>query len=430
MDSQGAPLFSSIADAIVPDQTSLRLLGADPARAFERAQRLVGFDLAEGVPQSVRRSFRRIRALFVYGFFQYEFFTVAGQQAELCYDLALGERFVEYCGGKVELRKGGKQPESVSVTVGSLGELISLLHRRHGKYSHRKGWCVVDPLTGRAMPRWYTSLRERFAWAQRAGILTGQNPRLVFEEAIANLRDHAAHPPAHSFGMPNDASLSISDLAETINKLWGRDTPGGRRYPIPLERELFALGRSPDGKHLVFFHGEDLEQLREDRRSWSFELILGAPNDRLQEFDPDFEMTAYPAERLGGPGSWEDVVAAWRAIPESKRRDAVRHHDRLFVLGVLDGQPEVPRSIAAFGRLDQAESARRRWYVIQADISDHARGHVMHELACPPIEKQVGIGPCWQCPAHTSVADGTWAEAHKAVVAWEASREMNQRLGH
>ena len=417
MASEDALLFATVAEASRPDPRSLRLFGSDPGRAFERVQRLVGFDLATGVPESIQRNFRRIRTLFVYGYFQYEFFTVAGQLAELCYDLALGERFVEYCGGKVEFRKRGKPPESVSVVVGSLGELISLLHSRHGKYSHRQGWRVVDPATGKAMPKWYTSLRERFAWAQRAGLLTGQRPRLVFEEAIANLRDHAAHPATHSFGMPNDASLAIGDLAETINKLWGSDTPNGHLYPAPLERELIVVGRRPDGTELVFFRGEDLEQLREDRRAWTFELLLGVPDDRLQDFDPEFEMTAYPAERLGGPGSWEDAVAAWRAIPEGRRGDAVRHHDRLFIVGVLDGHPEVPRSIAAFGRLDQAESARRRWYVIQADISDHARGHVMHELAFPPTEKPLGIGPCWQCPAHTLVANGTWAEARNAVAA-------------
>ncbi len=101
-------LFSTIADATKPDPRSLRLLGGgDPLRAFERVQRLVGFELAEGVPESVRHSFKRIRTLFVYGFFQYEFFTLAGQQAQLCYDLALGERFVEHCCGRVELERMG-----------------------------------------------------------------------------------------------------------------------------------------------------------------------------------------------------------------------------------------------------------------------------------------------------------------------------------
>ncbi len=266
------------------------------------------------------------------------------------------------------------------------------------------------------------SLRERFAWAQRAGILTGQRPRLVFEEATVSMRDRAAHPATHSFGMPNDSSLAIGDLAETINKLWGRDTPGGRRYPAPLERELIVVGRRPDGKALVVFHGEDLEHLPEQQRTWTFELILAAPSDQLPEFDPAFEMTAYPAERLAGPGSWEEAIDAWRAAPESKRRDAVRYQDRLFTVGVLDGQPEVPRSIAAFGQLDRAEAARRRWYVIQADVSYDARGHVIHELEPrPPTEKPVGTGPCWRCAVHTRVADGSWADARDAAAAWEAA---------
>jgi hypothetical protein len=106
MTVEDPALFPTMADATKPDPRSLMLLGGgDPVRAFDRVQRLVSFELADGVPKSVRFSFKRIRTLFVYGFFQYEFFTLAGQQAQLCYDLALGERFVEHCCGRVELRK-------------------------------------------------------------------------------------------------------------------------------------------------------------------------------------------------------------------------------------------------------------------------------------------------------------------------------------
>jgi hypothetical protein len=241
---------------------------------------------------------------------------------------------------------------------------------------------------------------------------------LVFEQATVSLRDRAAHPATYSFGMPNDSSLTIGDLAETINKLWGRDTPGGRRYPAPLERELIALGRRPDGNELVFFHGEDLEQLAIDRRSWMFELILSAPSDQLYEFDPDFEMTAYPAERVAGPVTWEGAVAAWQASPESKRRDSVRHQDRLFTVGVVGGQAEMPRSIAGFAQLDSLQGTRRRWYVIQADVSYDARGHVIHELESGlSAEQPVGTGPCWRCAVHTWLANGDWETARDVVAA-------------
>jgi len=93
--------------------------------------------------------------------------------------------------------------------------LILLLDRRYEKFPHTKGWRVVDPTSGQVMPRWHQSVAERFAWAQREGLLPGQRPRALFEHATVNLRHRAAHPASYSFGSPNDAALAISDLAET-----------------------------------------------------------------------------------------------------------------------------------------------------------------------------------------------------------------------
>jgi hypothetical protein len=414
MKQQQLP-FPAILDAAKPDGSSVLLLGrGDPDRAFRHAQYLVQHDLHPSVPDSVRKYCDRITTLFAYGFFQYQFFTVAGQLAEMAYELPLGERFVEFCGGTVELRRYRPQ-DFAAVTVRNLGELTSLLHPRYGAYPHSLGWRVVDPSTRKVMPNWYTSAKERFRWAQRESLLPGQKPRVIFEEGTVSLRNSAAHPAGHWFGMPNDAAVAIADLAETINKLWGHDTPGGRLYPGPLERELMAPARGPD-ETIIFYRAQDIEEVPEDRQSWTFELILAASHEPIHEFDRAFEMTAYPAERIAGPCSWQEAVRIWRTTPETKRHDTVEYKDRLFVVGVLNDQPEVPRSPAAFHALDRTAAASRSWYLIKADLSYDARGHVMHELGLtgngrPPV----GVGPCTRCPTYTVVARGTQADVEGAL---------------
>jgi hypothetical protein len=265
------------------------------------------------------------------------------------------------------------------------------------------------------MPRWYVSVKERFRWAQREGLLPGQKPRAIFEQATVGLRNSVAHPAGYSVGMPNDAALAISDLAETINKLWGHDTPGGRLYPGPLQRELRAPARGPDGT-ITFYDARDLDRIPGNRRSWTFELILAAANEPVQDFDPRFEMTAYPAERIAGPCSWEEAARVWRLTPENRRRDTVDYKNRLFVVGILNNQPEVPRSPAAFLAIDPVESAARRWYVVRADISYDAKGHLMHELGlCGDGAPAVGLGSCHRCPVLTLIADGHSADVNELL---------------
>src|SRR6266851_57001 len=145
IDAKTQLMFPQISDATKPDSRSVLFLGRGSAdRAFQNIQYLVHFPLDQSVPESIRRTFDRIRILFIYGLFQYEFFTVAAQLAEMAYELALGERFVQMCKGSVELRKV-KPPQSVQVSVNDLGTLLSLLDRRYGTYPHTKGWRVVDP---------------------------------------------------------------------------------------------------------------------------------------------------------------------------------------------------------------------------------------------------------------------------------------------
>jgi hypothetical protein len=61
------------------------------ARAAQYNQELVGqFELPACVPDTTRKSFERVQNLYAYGVLSYDLFTVAGDQAKLALEQALG----------------------------------------------------------------------------------------------------------------------------------------------------------------------------------------------------------------------------------------------------------------------------------------------------------------------------------------------------
>ncbi|MEU0156097.1 hypothetical protein [Micromonospora fulviviridis] len=83
------------------------------------------------------------------------------------------------------------------------------------------------------------------AWARKVGLLRGQRNRGI-EQALSNLRNFVAHPTAYHLTGPVEAARTLRDLAEIINQLWGLPTPGGRRYPAPLRREVVVMAWPTD----------------------------------------------------------------------------------------------------------------------------------------------------------------------------------------
>ena len=45
------------------------------------------------------------------------------------------------------------------------------------------------------------------------------------------MRNRFAHGTGHWVGMPNYSALAICDLAEIINRLWGKTTPAAVSIP-------------------------------------------------------------------------------------------------------------------------------------------------------------------------------------------------------
>jgi len=115
----------AVADALValrtPDPRSLSwfiggAMAPEDAAAYQ--QRVMArFDVPAPVPETVTKSFDRLRAIYQQALLCYDFYTVAGDQAQLVAELALRERFVEFYGGTVLFTDGQGKPQIVMATT-------------------------------------------------------------------------------------------------------------------------------------------------------------------------------------------------------------------------------------------------------------------------------------------------------------------------
>ena len=238
-------------------------------------------------------------------------------------------------------------------------------------------------------------------WARRLGLLRGQRNRMI-EQAIANLRNMAAHPDYH-LTTPVDAASTLSDLAEIINHLWGVATPGGRLYPAPVRREVVALAWDDAGTELPMALASGLaDAVDPEDQPWQCAVVRAAfrpeqhiSDPGLREFDSRYEVTHYPADLLWGPGSITDA-AAWY-VEHQPEPDECDYLDRTFVVRV-DGTdlylPMRPSVAAALPAPDRSGT----WYAIRADHPNDAFHHVRNLLAHIGCARR---GPCRNCHAET-----------------------------
>src|SRR5215469_8219386 len=101
-------IIKTLAELSETDQASLaiRPLNIDSEKLAEGVadyrQRLVAsFELVDGVPESTRNSYERLRTIYSYGILCYELYTVAGDQARLVVEQVLRDRFLPFYDGTV-----------------------------------------------------------------------------------------------------------------------------------------------------------------------------------------------------------------------------------------------------------------------------------------------------------------------------------------
>ena len=407
-----------------PDERSLRFtpLGLSTAGIFRpedaaKFQQLVisHCDLHSDVAEMTRRSFERLRMLHSLGVLQYETFTVAEDLAWLVLEQALRDRFLEAHQEGI-LAKDSKGQE-ISVASDNFEKVYEAFRR--GK------WKLV--LANDDSMGFTASMADLQKWARRVGLLGGQRNKWR-DSLYVKFRNRVAHPSYH-LSMPPDSARTISDVAEIINQLWGHLTPGGRLYPAPLERHVFAIAWTNGAEdpsplrisaselHLLI-EGSQLPYSVETKKD-SCVIIRAVPDDEeWWEFDPRYERTRFPVQLLWGPGKPEEALQWFQTV--KPQPDSVSYLDRLFVLRIFEDRASLPRSPEVALGLE-GDRRNGKWYVLKADFPLDAFGHVRHinEVERSRLDKAIqepgaGLiftnpGPC-SCAVETLLSSVSWDE--------------------
>ena len=353
------------------------------------------------VAEYVAAGFERVRKVWSYGIFDYELFTVAEDQAALLLEGALRERFVELYERYIPL-VSLKDASEDTLEVTHFQDVLAALNRGG---SRAKGkWTVKlrsgDPLTllgdNRQNEPFRGSLPQLLAWARQEGLLNGQRNRAL-DPLLVSHRNRVAHS-SHHLTHPSTAARTIYDIGETINRLWGHRTPGGRLYPAPIERTAVVVAWSLNADMQTFMRPDQIGSF-----FWESEctciVIRAVPDDEsVMGFDGRYERTTYPVDFLWGPVSLQDADEWLRH--NAVEPDTCDHLDRLFAVQVFDEKTYLPRRPEVLLGLPE-ERRKGTWHLLKADTALDAFVHIRS-------------GPA----AVEHVATGTWEEvtAHPTIV--------------
>jgi hypothetical protein len=354
--------------------TPLGLGEMDPEGAAKMwTQEAEWITLASDVAEQTRASFADLAELLPYGVLNYEIFTLVNDRALFVLEQALRDRFIEHYvreqHGVVPFRVAGvDHPE----TVGTFDD-VRVARSTLSKCG--KPRLAITPSSGTTKTIQFSDgLAGLLEWARALGLLYGQRSTIV-ENAIKNLRNDVAHPARRRLLWASAAAVTLRDLAEIINHLWGHPTPGGRLYPAPVARQTVALGWDPSGGSSVTL----ASNLADDVDYWGtyshFALVMAtwpAPTD-LHDFDSRFETTAAPVDYVWGPGSREDALRFLSEHPPAS--DTAEMLDRRFMVRVEDGRVWLPMRPEIASRLPAPERTGH-WHFIQADTPGAALLHV------------------------------------------------------
>lgn len=343
--------------------------------------------LADDVAEGTRRAFAELAGHLPYGLLHYPLFTLIHDRALFVLEQALRDRFVEYHrrehAGFATLQRDGRD---YATRVDAYGDVLARTR------SLGRGTTIAVQVPGRggsAVP-FNGSLSALILWARELELLSGQRSA-VAEDAIRKLRNNVAHPEGSHTLWPGHVLVTLRDLAEIINHLWGHSTPGGRLYPGPVERQTVALAWSQNGDSCAA-----LAHNLADPGDWDgythFALVMATwpvPTD-LHEYDSRFEATAAPVDYLWGPGSRQAALRYLEYNPPSCDRATML--ERRFLVRVEPHriwQPMRPEIAAALA----GNTTSGNWHLVRADTPAGALGHV---------RALVGGGTCRDarmCPA-------------------------------
>ncbi|NJP74418.1 hypothetical protein [Streptomyces sp. C1-2] len=375
-----------------------------PEEALAFQQHVIGqHSLADDVAEGTRRRFEQLRHVYRYGLLCYDLFTMVSDAALLVFEQALRDRFVEFYGGTVTFRDSCRQEHDI--TFQNYADFMAQFKARGGtkiKMGSDRRWTGFNGM-----------LDGLYRWARREGLLRGQRNRSR-EPVFKELRNMVAHPSGFHLDSPADAARRMSDLAETINQLWGSPTPGGRLHPAPVERQPVAIGCNDAGS-ITICQAASLHTA-DGTDGWEFVLVQAvfspgeSEDPTLTQFDALFENTTYPCDLMWGPGMRAEALA-WleTAQPGPDTRD---HLDPVFLLRYDGKSLHLPQRPEVAAGLPSAATTGT-WFAIRADAPSDAFVHV-RELITQTATRHAAAGECQQCAADT-LKRGTWEQALAAA---------------
>ncbi|TDB80934.1 hypothetical protein [Micromonospora sp. KC721] len=378
------------------------MLTPESAAAYQQ-ETVAQIDLADAVAQGTRDAFERLRNVHAYGVLCYEIYTLVNDHALLVIEQALRDRFIDFHDGSCTFV--GRDGRENTIAIGGY-EDVSKAARRFSparRYRLRVG-------CGPATVEFNGMLDGLRKWARAAGLLRGQRNRHI-EQLLAKLRNSVAHPSSTHLLTPVDCAMTLRDLAEFINQLWGVPTPGGRLYPAPAERDVLFIGWNANGRmtlapadHLTvdLVSLDDIEQCAIVRGFFNPGTRLEDPD--LHYFNSRYENTRLPTEYLWGPGLPTEA-AAWLTTTRPTR-DSVDLLDQVFAIRHDGDRVYRPMKPGVVALLDPADQTGH-WYLVQADFPQDAFVHIRQLLAAEPGCSQPG--ECTACPVEI-LDQGTVAE--------------------
>ena len=284
-----------------PDPRSLLWIGGgamapEDAAAYQRRV-MARFDLPASVPETVTKSFNRLRTVYQQALLCYDLFTVAADQARLVAELALRERFVEFYGGTVLFTDEQRKPQKITATT--FDEVYHGIRKADGRL---KGW-KIELRSGRDGFKFTGGMASLLRWARAEGLLAGQGDRMR-NGVRKRFRNRVAHPAYH-LESPDHAERAIADVAYILRQLWG--APSGTtvcRYPVLLAwtDTFVTLAHLPSGENPTGV------------------IVLAHPDDPdLFDYDSRFESTHWPCDLLSGQGrSGRCSAVARRSQPRAE----------------------------------------------------------------------------------------------------------------
>ena len=387
---------------IRPDQTALHFAplglmmgGLLPPAAAARHQAItISVPIADAVPKLTRQLFERLQTLHMHGLWSpesqgvggsgYQLFTLAHEYSLQVLEHAFAARFIDYYAGSVDLIDSAGQVKSVQAS--SIADLYAVLDGHRWRVTSRRDPTKRLTFSG--------SLKDLFAWARHEGLLRGQSTRrfdYVFPRMLARNR-----PIEYRLGSPPDSSLTIREVAEFINQLWGENTPNGDVFPEPSERQVFVLGWNAEDTESRVFRPDSFRN-EAAKPGWTFITVLCTSGDELLDrCHSDFAVTTFPSQVLLGPDDWT-ATATFLETYEGAN-DHVQNLDQYFVLPI--GRDEWARTPNQFAGLSGTAHAGR-WVLIQADSPWAAYRHMQSHAISPETHRLRGsCDHCWvECRA-------------------------------